>query len=149
MSTTRSRKTITEKTDTTPNAKGQPQPKPAPATNYSPREYSSQVVDGPDRAASRAMLHALGFTAKDFKKPQVGIASTWNMVTPCNMHIDKLAWAAATGADGAGGKGVIFGVAGISDGISMGTEGMKASMASSPSAVATKICLVVLSRWRA
>jgi dihydroxy-acid dehydratase len=94
------------------------------------REYSSLVVDGADRAASRAMLHALGFSAQDFKKPQIGIASTWNMVTPCNMHIDKLAWAAATGADGAGGKGVIFGVAGISDGISMGTEGMKYSLVS-------------------
>jgi dihydroxy-acid dehydratase len=87
-------------------------------------------VDGPDRAASRAMLHAVGFSSKDFKKPQVGIASTWNMVTPCNMHIDKLAWASATGVDGAGGKGVIFGVAGISDGISMGTEGMKYSLVS-------------------
>lgn len=94
------------------------------------REYSSQVVDGADRAASRAMLHAVGFASKDFKKPQIGIASTWNMVTPCNMHIDKLAWAAATGADGAGGKGIIFGVAGISDGISMGTEGMKYSLVS-------------------
>jgi dihydroxy-acid dehydratase len=94
------------------------------------REYSSQVVDGADRAASRAMLHAVGFSNQDFKKPQIGIASTWNMVTPCNMHIDKLAWAAATGADSAGGKGIIFGVAGISDGISMGTEGMKYSLVS-------------------
>src|SRR5690349_3070553 len=95
---------------------------------YSPREYSSLVLDGADRAASRAMLHAVGFTSKDFKKSQVGVASTWNMVTPCNMHIDKLAWAAATGVDSAGGKGVIFGVSGISDGISMGTEGMKYSL---------------------
>lgn len=94
------------------------------------REYSSLVVDGADRAASRAMLHAVGFSRKDFKKSQVGIASTWNMVTPCNMHIDKLAWAAATGVDGAGGKGIIFGVSGISDGISMGTEGMKYSLVS-------------------
>lgn len=94
------------------------------------RQHSSQVVDGADRAASRAMLYAVGFTPQDFKKPQIGIASTWNMVTPCNMHIDKLAWAAATGADGAGGKGVIFGVSGVSDGISMGTEGMKYSLVS-------------------
>ena len=55
------------------------------------RPFSSQVVDGMERAPSRAMLHAVGFTDADFKKPQVGIASTWSMVTPCNMHIDKLA----------------------------------------------------------
>jgi dihydroxy-acid dehydratase len=112
----------------TPKTKTSSSKKPAaPAAS---REYSSQVVDGADRAASRAMLHAVGFSDKDFKKPQIGIASTWNMVTPCNMHIDKLAWAAATGADGAGGKGIIFGVSGVSDGISMGTEGMKYSLVS-------------------
>ena len=94
------------------------------------RQYSSQVVDGPDRAASRAMLHALGFTRADFKKSQVGIASTWNMVTPCNMHIDKLADEAIRGVDNAGGKAVVFNTIGISDGISMGTEGMKYSLVS-------------------
>jgi dihydroxy-acid dehydratase len=94
------------------------------------RPYSSIVVDGADRAASRAMLHAVGFTNEDFKKPQIGIASTWNMVTPCNMHIDKLAVQAKEGADQAGGKGIIFGCLGISDGISMGTEGMKYSLVS-------------------
>ena len=55
------------------------------------REHSSKMLDGPDRAASRAMLYAVGFKPEDFKKSQIGIASTWNMVTPCNMHIDKLA----------------------------------------------------------
>jgi dihydroxy-acid dehydratase len=94
------------------------------------RQYSGIVLDGPDRAASRAMLYAVGFESKDFKKSQIGIASTWNMVTPCNMHIDKLAELARDGADKAGGKGVIFGCAGISDGISMGTEGMKYSLVS-------------------
>ena len=59
------------------------------------RKFSAQLVDGPDRAASRAMLHAVGFTTDDFKKSQIGIASTWSMVTPCNMHIDKLAVEAA------------------------------------------------------
>jgi dihydroxy-acid dehydratase len=55
------------------------------------RKYSSQVVDGVERTPGRAMLRAVGFTDEDFKKPQIGIASTWAMVTPCNMHIDKLA----------------------------------------------------------
>lgn len=92
------------------------------------RPYSSKVVDGVERAASRAMLHAVGFNRSDFQKPQVGIASTWSMVTPCNMHIDKLAEAAGAGADRAGGKSVIFNTITISDGISMGTEGMKYSL---------------------
>lgn len=94
------------------------------------RQHSSKMLDGPDRAGSRSMLYAVGFKPEDFKKSHIGIASAWNMVTPCNMHIDKLAWAACTGVDGNKGKGVIFGVAGISDGISMGTEGMKYSLVS-------------------
>jgi dihydroxy-acid dehydratase len=94
------------------------------------RQYSSAVVDGVERAASRAMLHAVGFKRSDFQKPQIGIASTWSMVTPCNMHINKLADAAGAGADKAGGKSVIFNTITISDGISMGTEGMKYSLVS-------------------
>lgn len=94
------------------------------------RCHSSIVVDGPERAASRAMLHAVGFKDNDFTKPQIGVASTWSMVTPCNMHIDKLARYAAQGADAAGGKAVIFNTITISDGISMGTEGMKYSLVS-------------------
>jgi dihydroxy-acid dehydratase len=94
------------------------------------RAFSSQVVDGMERAPSRAMLHAVGFTDADFKKPQVGIASTWSMVTPCNMHINKLADDAARGVDESGGKAVVFGTITISDGISMGTEGMKYSLVS-------------------
>ena len=94
------------------------------------RPYSSKVVDGVERAASRAMLHAVGFKRSDFSKPQVGIASTWSMVTPCNMHINRLADAAGAGADRAGGKSVIFNTITISDGISMGTEGMKYSLVS-------------------
>jgi Dihydroxyacid dehydratase/phosphogluconate dehydratase len=70
--------------------------------NKSPlRRYSSQVLDGPERAPSRAMLYAVGFQAKDFAKPQVAIASTWSMVTPCNMHLDVLAREAAGGANAA------------------------------------------------
>ncbi len=94
------------------------------------RNHSAILVDGPDRAASRAMLHAVGFGRGDFKKNQIGIASTWSQVTPCNMHIDKLALEAAKGVEAAGGKSLIFNTITISDGISMGTEGMKYSLVS-------------------
>ena len=94
------------------------------------RKYSSEIVDGVEQAPSRAMLRAVGFDSEDFKKPQVGVASTWSMVTPCNMHIDKLAEAAANGADNAGSKAVIFNTITVSDGISMGTKGMRYSLVS-------------------
>ena len=94
------------------------------------RTYSSLVVDGMERAPSRAMLHAVGFSNEDFSKPQIGVASTWSMVTPCNMHINKLADDTARGVDDANGKAVIFNTITISDGISMGTEGMKYSLVS-------------------
>ena len=94
------------------------------------RRYSSQVVDGITKAPGRAMLRAVGFTDEDFKKPQVGIASTWSMLTPCNMHINKLAEEAGRGADAAGGKSVIFNTITVSDGIANGTEGMKYSLVS-------------------
>ncbi len=96
----------------------------------STRTFSSLVVDGKERAPSRAMLQAVGFTNADFNKPQIGIASTWSMVTPCNMHINKLADDAAKGVDQANGKAVVFNTITISDGISMGTEGMKYSLVS-------------------
>ena len=88
------------------------------------------MLDGPDRAPSRAMLYAVGFERADFKKPIVGIASTWSNVTPCNSHIDKLAIEAEAGANKGGGKAIIFNTITISDGISMGTEGMKYSLVS-------------------
>ncbi|HEX8372173.1 MAG TPA: dihydroxy-acid dehydratase [Chthoniobacterales bacterium] len=96
----------------------------------SQRHHSSLVLDGDERAPSRAMLYAVGFKKEDFSKSQIGIASTWSMVTPCNMHIDKLAIEAGKGVDAAGGKSVIFNTITISDGISMGTEGMKYSLVS-------------------
>ncbi len=99
-------------------------------TNKINRPFSSQVVDGMSRAPSRAMLHAVGFSDADFAKPQIGVASTWSMVTPCNMHINKLADHTAGGVDQAGGKAIIFNTITISDGISMGTEGMKYSLVS-------------------
>ncbi len=94
------------------------------------RPHSSIMLDGPDRAPSRAMLYPTGFNAKDFKKPIIGVASTWSNVTPCNMHIDELANEAEKGANKAGGKAIIFNTITISDGISMGTEGMKYSLVS-------------------
>ena len=98
--------------------------------NDKTRKYSSVIVDGVAQAPSRAMLHAVGFEDEDFNKTQIGIASTWSMVTPCNMHINKLAEDAGEGVDGAGGKSVIFNTITVSDGISMGTPGMRYSLVS-------------------
>ncbi|PYK98497.1 MAG: dihydroxy-acid dehydratase, partial [Verrucomicrobia bacterium] len=94
------------------------------------RPFSSTVFDGDERAAARAMLYPVGFKPEDFKKPLIGIASTWGHVTPCNMHIDKLALEAEAGANDAGGKAMIFNTITVSDGISMGSEGMKYSLVS-------------------
>jgi len=94
------------------------------------RKYSSEIVDGVEQAPSRAMLRAVGFKEEDFQKPQIGIASTWSMVTPCNMHINRLADAAAEGVDKTGCKSVIFNTITVSDGISMGTKGMRYSLVS-------------------
>ena len=94
------------------------------------RPYSSLVVDGVEQAPSRAMLYPTGFKTEDFSKPQIGIASTWSMVTPCNMHINELADAACMGADEAGAKAVLFNTITVSDGISMGTPGMRYSLVS-------------------
>src|ERR1035438_1912149 len=94
------------------------------------RPYSSILLDGPERAAARSMLYPVGFKPEDFKKPLIGIASTWSDVTPCNMHIDKLAREAEQGVNTGGGKAIIFNTITISDGISMGTEGMKYSLVS-------------------
>ena len=94
------------------------------------RPHSSVLVDGPERAAARAMLYPVGFKEEDFQKPIIGIASTWSNVTPCNMHIDKLALEAEKGANAGGGRAIIFNTITISDGISMGSEGMKYSLVS-------------------
>src|SRR5690242_5246241 len=95
-----------------------------------PREHSRLVVDGVKQAPSRSMLRAVGFKDEDFAKPQIGIASTWANLTPCNMHIDSLAREAVAGADAAGGKGVLFNTITVSDGISMGSPGMRYSLVS-------------------
>ncbi|MES2202041.1 MAG: dihydroxy-acid dehydratase [candidate division FCPU426 bacterium] len=91
---------------------------------------SSRITQGDQRAPNRAMLRAVGFKDADFSKPIVGVASTYSDITPCNMHIHGLALKAREGVDKNGGKGLIFGAPTVSDGISMGTEGMKFSLAS-------------------
>ncbi len=99
-------------------------------TKANRRAYSSHVTETIERAPARGMLRAVGFKDRDFKKPMIGVASTWSMVTPCNMHIDGLAKEVAKGVDSSGGKAVEFNTITISDGISMGTEGMKYSLVS-------------------
>jgi len=99
-------------------------------SNKKNRKYSSIVVDGVEKTPSRSMLRAVGFNDADFKKPQIGVASTWSMVTPCNMHINTLAEEVGKGVDAVGGKSIIYNTITISDGISMGTEGMKYSLVS-------------------
>src|ERR1035437_6404674 len=94
------------------------------------RPFSSILIDGDERAAARAMLYPVGFKEEDFPKPIIGVASTWSNVTPCNMHIDKLALESQKGVNEGGGKAIIFNTITISDGISMGTEGMKYSLVS-------------------
>jgi dihydroxy-acid dehydratase len=94
------------------------------------RKFSKDLVDGPNQAASRSMLRGVGFTSEDFKKPFVGIASTGAKVTPCNMHINQLADVVEHSIDSSGGKGVLFNTITVSDGISMGTQGMKYSLVS-------------------
>src|SRR5689334_25266073 len=94
------------------------------------RASSRLVVDGIKQAPARAMLRAAGFQDADFAKPQIGVASTWANLTPCNVHINELAGEAIKGVDGAGGKGVLFNTITVSDGISMGSPGMRYSLVS-------------------
>ncbi len=102
----------------------------AKSREVDPRAYSRLVVDGIKQTPSRSMLRAVGFKDEDFAKPQIGIASTWANVTPCNMHIGELAREALAGADAAGGKGVLFNTITVSDGIAMGSPGMRYSLVS-------------------
>jgi dihydroxy-acid dehydratase len=102
--------------------------KSPPATDI--REHSRLVVDGLKQTGARAMLRAVGFVDADFDKPQIGVASTWANLTPCNMHIRELADEASAGVDAAGGKSVLFNTITVSDGISMGSPGMRYSLVS-------------------
>ena len=96
----------------------------------SSRKYSKELVDGPNQAASRSMLRGVGFTTEDFSKPFIGIASTGAKVTPCNMHLNQLSEVVESSVNSSGGKGVLFNTITVSDGISMGTQGMKYSLVS-------------------
>src|SRR5215467_5947952 len=100
-----------------------------PPTNL-PRPRSGPLTTGPSRAAARAMLRAVGLSEDDLERPQVAVASSWNEVTPCNVHLNGLAAAAKEGVRQAGAVPLEFGTIAVSDGISMGTEGMKASLVS-------------------
>jgi dihydroxy-acid dehydratase len=95
-----------------------------------PRPHSSIVVDGNDRAPARSMLRAVGFTDEDFKKPQIAVASSASNMTPCNVHLGDLSEHAQKGVNAAGGKAIYFNTITVTDGISMGTQGMRYSLVS-------------------
>ncbi len=99
-------------------------------TSVDIKPRSRDVTDGIQKAAARAMLRAVGLTDDDWQKPQVGIASSWNEITPCNLSLRRLAEAAKDGVQRSGGIGLEFGTITVSDGISMGHEGMRASLVS-------------------
>ena len=94
------------------------------------RLRSRDITDGPERAPNRSMLRAIGYTTEDFTHPFVGVASTWNELTPCNFHLNKLTKKVKEGVRAAKGTPFEFGTIAVSDGVSMGTEGMKASLVS-------------------
>ena len=100
------------------------------ATHGGMKPRSHEVTDGPNRAPARAMLRAIGMTEDDFSKSQVGVASSWNEVTPCNIPLDALAKRCKEGVSEAGGFPIEFNTIAVSDGISMGHEGMRASLVS-------------------
>src|ERR1039457_6489854 len=99
-------------------------------TSQLPRPRSGPLTTGPARAPARAMLRAVGLSEEDLTRPQVAVASSWNEVTPCNLHLNGLAGAAKEGIRQAGAVPLEFGTIAVSDGISMGHEGMKASLVS-------------------
>lgn len=99
-----------------------------PSKNF--RLTSKDITEGPQRAPNRSMLRAMGYTTQDFTQPFVGVASSWNEVTPCNVHLNKLTKKVKEGVRAAKGTPFEFGTIAVSDGVSMGTEGMKASLVS-------------------
>src|SRR3989440_9989927 len=104
--------------------------KEAAKTNGAPRPRSSAVFDGPDRAAARAYMKGIGFDDDALRRPTVGIANTWIEAMPCNFHLRELAEAVKQGVRDAGATPLEFNSIAISDGITMGTEGMKTSLVS-------------------
>jgi len=103
-------------------------PQSESAVTLKPRSY--EVTEGPERAPARAMLRAIGMTDDDWAKPQIGVCSSWNEVTPCNLPLDRLAKRSKQGVRAAGGFPIEFTTIAVSDGISMGHEGMRASLVS-------------------
>ena len=97
---------------------------------HDPRSRSRAITEGPDRAPARAMLKAIGFTDADLARPIVGVASTWTETMPCNFHLRRLAERVKEGIRAAGATPMEFNTIAISDGVTMGTEGMKASLVS-------------------
>ena len=95
-----------------------------------PRHKSHNLLDGPGRAPARAMLKAVGFTDADLERPLIGVANTWIEVMPCNYHLRRLSERVKAGIRAAGGTPIEYNTIAVSDGISMGTEGMKASLIS-------------------
>jgi dihydroxy-acid dehydratase len=98
--------------------------------SHNPKLHSIAITEGPSRAGARSMFHAVGFTNEDLSKPIIGIANTWTEIGPCNFHLRQLAEAVKQGIREAGGTPMEFNTVTISDGITMGTEGMKASLIS-------------------
>src|SRR5438105_1673560 len=94
------------------------------------KHKSHAITDGPDRAPARAMLKAVGYTDEDLSRPLVGVANTWIEVMPCNSHLRRLSEKVKAGIRAAGGTPIEYNTIAVSDGISMGTEGMKASLIS-------------------
>src|SRR6476619_6067269 len=103
-------------------------PRVADGVDIKPR--SRDVTDGIERTAARGMLRAVGLDDEDFAKPQIGVASSWNEITPCNLSLDRLAKAVKDGVHAGGGYPLEFGTISVSDGISMGHEGMHFSLVS-------------------
>jgi dihydroxy-acid dehydratase len=101
-----------------------------PASPHHRKPRSHEVTEGIERAGARAMLRAVGMTDDDWDKPQIGVASSWNEITPCNLSLDRLAKKVKEGVRAAGGFPLEFGTISVSDGISMGHEGMRASLVS-------------------
>src|ERR1035441_4830937 len=118
--TQRSSALTTQTSSSATAATGQPDIKPR----------SREVTDGLEKAAARGMLRAVGMGDDDWVKPQIGVASSWNEITPCNLSLDRLAKAVKDGVHAAGGYPLEFGTISVSDGISMGHEGMHFSLVS-------------------
>src|SRR4051795_6543157 len=102
----------------------------APSASDPAKRHSAAITDGPDRAGARAMLKAVGFTDEDLAKPLVGVATNWIETMPCNLNQRRLAEHVKAGIRSAGGTPMEFNTIAVSDGVSMGTEGMKASLIS-------------------